>query len=63
MKMEWIRTLLEQQPVVTLFLTIALGYLVGQISIKGFSVGVGAARWQRQGRWNCVYRPSGARRA
>ena len=42
--MEWIRTLLEQQPVVTLFLTIALGYLVGQISIKGFSLGVGAMR-------------------
>jgi len=40
--MEFIRTLLEQQPMLTLFLTIAVGYLVGQISIKGFSLGVGA---------------------
>ena len=40
--MEFIRTLLEQQPLMTLFLTIALGYLVGEINIKGFSLGVGA---------------------
>jgi putative transport protein len=40
--MEFVRTLLEQQPMVTLFLTIAVGYLAGQISIKGFSPGVGA---------------------
>jgi putative transport protein len=40
--MEFIRTLLEQQPLTALFLTIALGYLVGEISIKGFSLGVGA---------------------
>jgi putative transport protein len=47
--MEFIRTLLEHQPMVTLFLTIAVGYLVGQISIKGFSLGVGAScssRWR-----------------
>jgi putative transport protein len=34
--------LLEQQPLMTLFLTIAIGYLVGEINIKGFSLGVGA---------------------
>src|SRR5262245_53434433 len=40
--MEVVRTLLEQQPMVALFLTIAIGYLVGEINIKGFSLGVGA---------------------
>ena len=40
--MEAIRTLLEQQPMAALFLTIAIGYLVGEINIKGFSLGVGA---------------------
>jgi putative transport protein len=39
---ELIRTLLEQQPLMALFLTIAIGYLVGEINIKGFSLGVGA---------------------
>jgi len=39
---EFIKTLLEQQPLMTLFLTIAIGYLVGEINIKGFSLGVGA---------------------
>src|SRR5436190_13727766 len=40
--MEYVRTLLEQQPLMALFLTIALGYLVGEINVKGFSLGVGA---------------------
>jgi putative transport protein len=40
--MELIKTLLEQQPMMALFLTIAIGYLVGEINIKGFSLGVGA---------------------
>ena len=40
--MEFIRLLLEQQPLMALFLTIALGYAVGEITIKGFSLGVGA---------------------
>jgi putative transport protein len=40
--MEFIRTLLEQQPLLALFLTIAIGYIVGEINIKGFSLGVGA---------------------
>jgi putative transport protein len=34
--------LLEQQPMIALFLTIAIGYLVGEIKIKGLSLGVGA---------------------
>ena len=40
--MDAIKTLLEQQPLMALFLTIAIGYLVGEINIKGFSLGVGA---------------------
>src|SRR6478752_6627976 len=40
--MDWIKTLLEQQPLAALFLTIAIGYLIGEINIKGFSLGVGA---------------------
>src|SRR5438045_2922489 len=40
--MEFVRTLLEQQPLMALFLTVAIGYLVGEINIKGFSLGVGA---------------------
>ena len=30
------------QPILAIFLAIGLGYLVGQISIFGFSLGVGA---------------------
>lgn len=40
--MDTLRTLLEQQPLLALFLTIAIGYLVGELSFKGFSLGVGA---------------------
>jgi putative transport protein len=40
--MEFVKSLLEQQPLMALFLTIALGYLAGEINIKGFSLGVGA---------------------
>lgn len=40
--MELIRAMLEQQPLMTLFLTIAAGYVVGELSIKGFSLGVGS---------------------
>jgi putative transport protein len=39
---EFVKTLLEHQPLMALFLTIAIGYLVGEINIKGFSLGVGA---------------------
>ena len=40
--MEFLTTLLEQQPLMALFLTIAIGYIAGEINIKGFSLGVGA---------------------
>jgi putative transport protein len=40
--MEFVKTLLGQQPLMALFLTIAIGYLVGEINVKGFSLGVGA---------------------
>jgi putative transport protein len=40
--MQEIRILLESQPLFALFLTIALGYLLGEINIKGFSLGSGA---------------------
>src|SRR5580765_5751971 len=40
--MEFVRTLLEQQPMMAMFLVIALGYLVGEINLKGFSLGAGA---------------------
>jgi putative transport protein len=40
--MEAIKALLEHQPLMALFLTVAIGYLVGEINIKGFSLGVGA---------------------
>src|SRR5204862_3262486 len=40
--MEALKSLLEQQPLMSLFLTIAIGYLVGEVNIKGFSLGVGA---------------------
>src|SRR6516162_3919648 len=36
------RDILGSQPILTAFLAIGLGYLVGQISIGGFSLGVGA---------------------
>lgn len=40
--MEFVKGLLEQQPLMALFLTIAIGYLVGAINLKGFSLGAGA---------------------
>src|SRR6478672_6787310 len=40
--MNFVRGLLEQQPLMALFLTIAIGYLVGAINLKGFSLGAGA---------------------
>lgn len=40
--MDFLKTLLEHQPLMTLFLTIAIGYFIGEINIKGFSLGVGA---------------------
>lgn len=40
--MEWLKALLESQPLFALFLTIALGYLLGEVNIKGLSLGSGA---------------------
>ena len=40
--MDALITLLNQQPLMTLFLTVALGYLLGEVNIKGFSLGAGA---------------------
>lgn len=40
--MNAVRMLLETQPLFTLFLTIALGYVVGEFNIKGVSLGSGA---------------------
>jgi ABC-2 type transport system ATP-binding protein len=39
--MALIKTLLETQPLMELFLTIASGYLVGEINVRGFSLGMG----------------------
>jgi putative transport protein len=36
------RDIIGSQPILTAFLAIGLGYLVGQISVAGFSLGVGA---------------------
>jgi putative transport protein len=40
--MDTIKTLLEAQPLLTLFVTVALGYVVGELNIKGVSLGSGA---------------------
>ena len=40
--MDWIRTILESSPLTALFLTIAVGYLVGGLNLKGFALGTGA---------------------
>ncbi|MCC8395785.1 YidE/YbjL duplication [Paraburkholderia sp. MMS20-SJTR3] len=40
--MEAVRTFLDSQPLFALFLTIALGYLIGEINIKGVALGSGA---------------------
>jgi len=40
--MDFIRISLEQQPLMALFLTTAIGYLLGELNVRGFSLGVGA---------------------
>ncbi|MBP7937556.1 MAG: YidE/YbjL duplication [Phycisphaerae bacterium] len=40
--MDTIRTFLEQQPLLSMFLVIGLGYAVGQVNIRGFNLGIGA---------------------
>ena len=40
--MEWLRAILEASPLTALFLTIAAGYFVGEVNLKGFALGSGA---------------------
>ena len=40
--LDTVRNILGTQPILDVFLAIGLGYLVGQIRIGGFSLGVGA---------------------
>ncbi|MGG5822128.1 aspartate:alanine exchanger family transporter [Falsiroseomonas sp. HW251] len=40
--MDFISDLLGAQPILTLFLAVGLGYAVGQITVLGFSLGIGA---------------------
>ena len=40
--METIRTFLEQQPLLSMFLVIALGYAIGAVNLRGFNLGIGA---------------------
>src|SRR3954463_16564388 len=40
--MGFVSDLLGSQPILTLFLAVGLGYAVGQISVLGFSLGIGA---------------------
>ena len=40
--MDLLKALLEQSPLMALFLAIAVGYALGEINIKGLSFGVGA---------------------
>ena len=39
---ELARDIIGTQPILTIFLAIGVGYLVGQINLGGFSLGVGA---------------------
>jgi putative transport protein len=40
--LDFLRNLIGTQPILTVFLAIGVGYLVGQINLGGFSLGVGA---------------------
>jgi putative transport protein len=40
--MDAVRTFVEAQPLFALFLTIAVGYLIGEINVKGVALGSGA---------------------
>ena len=40
--MEFVRKLMEAQPLMALFLTIAIGTWLGSITVRGFSLGIGA---------------------
>src|SRR5512137_2143507 len=40
--MDMLRTFLEQQPLLSMFLVIGLGYALGEVNIRGFALGAGA---------------------
>ena len=40
--MDVLRVFFEQQPLLSMFLVIALGYAIGEVSLGGFSLGIGA---------------------
>jgi putative transport protein len=40
--METLRTFLEQQSLLSMFLVIGLGYAIGSVNIRGFALGIGA---------------------
>src|SRR5512141_242383 len=40
--MDALRTFLEQQPLLALFLVVGLGYALGGVNIRGFALGAGA---------------------
>src|SRR5512135_1440876 len=40
--MDVLRSALEQQPLLSLFLVIGLGYALGEVNIRGFALGAGA---------------------
>ena len=40
--MDILKTFLEQQPLLSMFLVIGLGYALGGINIRGFALGAGA---------------------
>lgn len=40
--MEFVRKLMEAQPLMALFLTVAIGTWVGSLTVRGFSLGIGA---------------------
>ena len=50
--METIRTFLEQQSLLSMFLVIALGYAIGAVNIRGFNLGIGAVLFVGLG-WGC----------
>ena len=38
--MEWITDLLQAHPELAIYLTLGLGFLIGRVQVKGFSLGV-----------------------
>lgn len=40
--METLTAFLEQQPLLSMFLVVALGYAIGAVNIRGFNLGIGA---------------------